>query len=786
MSFRDSREDSSSPESFLAALAAAGMGIAAALWKFKQLQENTIEEKENEGAQSPSSKESTIDQKITTPHLDNLSSRDITDLAHQGKIDPIIGREEEIRQMITLLSGDEFENPLLVGKAGVGKSAIVEGLAQWIAEKEEASALRGYRIVEIPVNSLVSGTQFRGDFEQRLKGLLEELIELEDNVIAFFDEFHLLIGSGSAGHRGLDASNILKPALGRGAFRCIGATTIEEYRRYVERESAFERRFHRIDIKEPDADETLYILQSLAPTYEEKYGITIQNSSLEAAIRLSMKYLPDQYLPAKAIRLVQEGAKRLDDRGSPPPEILRIQQKIKRLQAKQDRLTSDITGTSSEEQSGLAEGIEELRARYEALKRKWSRVKEKLVKIDQLYAEKVEVVNSIRNAELGFDAELMTKLRHEERDLEEQIQEIAKDLDPSTTGFSWAKPWLDGEDVALLIEEQTGVPLTQITDEDAGWLLQLESKLKQQVIGQDEAIIAVSDVIRSGYVRLGDPQTPIGSFLFLGPTGVGKTQLAKALADVLFGNEEHLVQLDMSEFQSQHTVFKLIGSPPGYVGYERAGQLTEKIRRQPRSIVLFDEIEKAHPRVLDILLQILEEGHLEDGKGRKVNFKETIVILTSNLEVALANERMRVFREEIARWEDIEHAHSRMDKQQKEIRKQLSQYLRSELLNRIDECILFSSLGQHHIEEIVHLQIEELQNRLDSRDIGLRLTPDAVTLLAREGYDSTDGARYLKRQIKRLIETPLTKMILRQEVKDGDIVTVNAIDDRLMFNVRLL
>lgn len=729
-----------------------------------------------------------------TSQLDSIATRDITDLVYRGNLAPVIGREKIIKNMIGLLSSEKPINPLLVGEAGVGKTAIVEGVAQWIAEGK-AEGLRGCRIVEIPVNSLVSGTQYRGDFEKRIREVLEELINSKGKVIAFFDEIHLLMGAGLASGTNLDASNILKPALGRQEFRCIGATTVEEYSKYIESDRAFDRRFKRINVEEPDVAETLYILRSLRSVYESKYKIFISEEALAIAIGYSNRYLSDQRQPAKAIRLIEEGTRRLKDVcNSLPPELSEIEGKLKRQKMELDSLESDRTIRSSEKEQRLqvlSDEISELQQEYDQLNYKWQQIRHNLVDARRLYNEIAEVQEAIVQAEINCVMGLLNKLKQEEERLETQLHGIEEKLTSLQTDFVWAATWLTPSHIMFLLEEQTGIPIMHLASDEAKDLMTLEERLRQRVIGQELAIKEVANTIRRARAGLNDPRRPWGSFLFLGSTGVGKTELAKALAEVLSGSDENLVRIDMSEYQERHTVDRFIGAPPGYIGYGEGGQLTEAVKRQPFTVVLFDEIEKAHPDVLNILLQVLDTGHLKDSKGNKVDFKNTTIILTSNLPVKRPVNRMELFMEEVRSFANQDEQSQKTNEipgtilEDEEIREQLRQLgFRPELLNRIDACILFSSLNIDQIKQITSLQIERLRSSLPGLNkIGLTPTENAITFLAHKGYSEKDGVRYLERQIERLILNPLADRIIEQEIQDGDKVIVEVVEDNLQFSV---
>jgi ATP-dependent Clp protease ATP-binding subunit ClpC len=646
-----------------------------------------------------------------TPTL-NQFGRDLTELARDGKLDPVIGREKEIERVIQILSRRTKNNPVLIGEPGVGKTAIVEGLAQKIVEGEIPEILKDKRVVTLDMASMVAGTKYRGEFEDRLKTVLNEVIKA-GNVILFIDEMHTLIGAGAA-EGAIDASNILKPALARGEIQVVGATTLDEYRKYVERDPALERRFQPIIVDEPTVEETIEILKGLRDKYEAHHRVKITDEALEAAARLSHRYIADRFLPDKAIDLIDEAASRVRLKTvTAPPEIKELEDKI-----------------------------------------------------NDLIKEKEEAIRT-------QEYEKAAKIRDEEQKLREELEKLkAKWQQNSLSNEKSVGP----EEIAQVVSLWTGIPVKKLAEEESERLLHLEEVLHERVIGQDEAVEAVARAIRRARVGLKDPKRPIGSFIFLGPTGVGKTELTKALAEALFGDENAMIRLDMSEYMERHTVSKLIGSPPGYVGFEEGGQLTEKVRRKPYSVILLDEIEKAHPDVFNILLQILEDGRLTDSKGRTVDFKNTVIIMTSNVGAELLKKQstlgfMPQEKEDKASYDKIKET----------LMAELRKTFRPEFLNRVDEIIVFHQLSKEDIEKIADIMIKELNDRLKENDIKLEFTPEAKEEIIKQGYDPNYGARPLRRVIQRIVENQLSELMLQGEVKPGDELIVTAKDGKIEF-----
>jgi ATP-dependent Clp protease ATP-binding subunit ClpB len=705
-------------------------------------------------------------QRVTDPHPEGKYqvleryARDITSMASQGKLDPVIGREDEIRRVIQVLSRRTKNNPVLIGEAGVGKTAIVEGLAQRIANGDVPQPLENKRLVALDIGSLIAGTKYRGEFEDRLKAVLKEIKEAEGEIVLFIDELHTIIGAGAA-EGAVDASNMLKPPLARGELRCVGATTLNEYKKYIERDAALERRFQQVYVGEPSVEETISILRGLKEKYEVHHGVKIKDSALVAAATLSNRYIADRYLPDKAIDLIDEAASHIRiEIDSRPEEIDELERRIIQLEIEKQALKKEKDKSSKERLDKLTKELADLKEKSNSLKAHWEREKEL---IDTMKGVKGEV-DALRieeqNAERRGDLEKVAEIRYGKLiDREKQIEKIAKQLVEVQEKGKMLKEEVDEEDVAQVISKWTGIPVSKMLEGEVEKLVQMESNLARRVIGQDNAIRAVSDTIRRARAGIQDASRPLGSFIFLGPTGVGKTELARALAEFLFDDERAMVRLDMSEYMEKHTVSRLVGAPPGYVGYEEGGQLTEAIKRRPYSIILLDEIEKAHADVFNMLLQILDDGRLTDGKGRTVDFKNTIIIMTSNLGSQVIKELSQDF-----------------EKMEREVRAILDSHFRPEFLNRVDEIIIFRSLPLEVILQIVDLQIEELRERLQEKNIDIEVSPEAKKLLAERGFDPVYGARPLKRTIQKELQNPLALKILDGEYKEGDVVRIDTDD----------
>ena len=692
--------------------------------------------------------------------------RDLTALAQQGKLDPVIGRDEEIRRVIQILSRRTKNNPVLIGPPGVGKTAIVEGLAQRIVRGDVPEGLKNKRIVALDMGALVAGAKYRGEFEERLKAVLKSVQEAQGQIILFIDELHTVVGAGAA-EGAMDASNLLKPLLARGELHCIGATTLDEYKKHIEKDAALERRFQPITVDEPTVEDTISILRGLKERYEIHHGIRIKDSALVAAAVLSHRYITDRFLPDKAIDLVDEAAARLrTEIDSMPAELDEITRRVLQLEIEREALRKETDPASRDrltklekELADLQEKARELRAQWEAEKAAIERPRELRKKIEET---RLEIEKAMRAGELARAAELqygtLASLERELNDLEGKA--------PGPGGRRLIKEEIDEENIAEVVARWTGIPVSKLMEGEMQKLLRLPEELHRRVVGQDEAVRAVADAVLRARAGLKDLKRPIGSFLFLGPTGVGKTELARALAATLFDDEDNMIRLDMSEYMEKHTVARLIGAPPGYVGYDEGGQLTEAVRRKPYSVVLFDEIEKAHPDVFNVLLQVLDDGRLTDGHGRTVNFRNTVIIMTSNIGSQLILE---------LRGAD-ERSYQRMREQ---VLDALRRHFRPEFLNRVDDIVVFRALTEAELAKIVEIQLEGLRRRLADRRITLEMAEAARNYLARVGYDPVFGARPLKRAIQREVETPIARLIVAGKLRDGGTVRADVVGDQL-------
>ncbi|OGH97620.1 MAG: ATP-dependent chaperone ClpB [Candidatus Melainabacteria bacterium GWA2_34_9] len=700
-------------------------------------------------------------------------SIDLTDLARKGKLDPVIGRDEEIRRTIQVLNRRTKNNPVLIGEPGVGKTAIAEGLALRIVKEDVPEGLKGTKLISLDMGSLVAGAKFRGEFEERLKAVLKEVQSSEGEIIMFIDELHTVIGAGAA-EGSMDAGNILKPLLARGALRCIGATTINEYRKYIERDAAFERRFQPVLIDEPSVEDTISILRGLKERYEVHHGVRIKDSALIAAAKLSDRYITDRFLPDKAIDLIDEASSKLRiEIDSMPAEIDTIERQKTQLEIEREALKKESDAVSKEKTAQLDIQIAALQKEVDTLRTQWESEKNAISSFSKV-KEDIEITKQqIENAEREADLAKAAELKYGKlAELEKQLKTEEDMLTKREAKNAMLKEEIDEEDIAEVVAKWTGIPVNKLMESELKKLLQMEEELHKKVIGQDEAVTVVSDAVRRARAGLKDPNRPIGSFIFLGPTGVGKTELGKALAGFLFNDENAVVRIDMTEYMEKHSVARLIGAPPGYVGYEEGGQLTEQVRRKPYSVVLFDEIEKAHGDVFNIMLQILDDGRLTDSKGRTVDFKNTVIIMTSNIgsNIILEGTLSQM----------VSHGNG-MDSVKDRVMELMRQQFKPEFLNRIDEIVFFSGLSLQQLYEIVDIQVNNLKKLLKEKDINVEITDDAKEILAARGYNPAYGARPLKRVIRQDIENPLSKNILEGSFGEGDNILIDVKNDEIDF-----
>jgi ATP-dependent Clp protease ATP-binding subunit ClpB len=714
-------------------------------------------------------------QKVTDQNPENKYEsltkygRDLTEAAKAGKLDPVIGRDEEIRRTIQILSRRTKNNPVLIGEPGVGKTAIAEGLAQRIVSGDVPASLIDRQLISLDMGALIAGAKYRGEFEERLKSVLKEVTESEGKIILFIDEIHTVVGAGAT-QGAMDAGNLLKPMMARGELRCIGATTLDEYRKYIEKDAALERRFQQVYVDQPSVEDAISILRGLKERYELHHGVKISDDAVVAAATLSSRYISDRFLPDKAIDLMDEAAAKLKmEITSKPEELDEIDRRILQMEMERLSVNKDTSSGAKERLERLEKELAEFKVQQGGLNTQWQSEKDVITKIQKIKEEIDRVSIEVQQAEREYDLNKAAELKYGKlSELHKALEEAEEYLaDAQTSGKSLLREEVTESDIAEIISKWTGIPLSKLVEGEREKLLHLEEELHRRVIGQEEAVTAVAEAIQRSRAGLADPNRPIASFIFLGPTGVGKTELAKTLANFLFDSEESMIRIDMSEYMEKHAVSRLIGAPPGYVGYEEGGQLTEAIRRRPYAIVLFDEIEKAHSDVFNVMLQILDDGRVTDSQGRVIDFKNTVIIMTSNIGSQFILE--------------LAGDDNRYDEMQKQVMELLSQSFRPEFLNRIDDTIIFHSLQKSQLRGIIQIQIQRLIDRLVERKVGLKLTDEALDHIVEVGYDPLYGARPLKRAIQRELETPIAKGILRGDFKEGETISVALVKDRLSF-----